>query len=251
MAVDPRPPLDTYARLIGLLEEHQAQYRLIDHPPEGRTEIVSAFRGHDPRQVPDQPQASRAGNHSPHRALAPSSRRAMSAGGGLDNRRRRLGPSVERQWERGSPHAGRRRRRRTSIRSIHPESSVPSSGTLAVRKLPRERSPRRRDRPTGRFDASPRPHRRRLLPRLRSGRRQSIGPESSASQDEPRSSRRCMRAPPRRPRGLNLRRVARSHPGAAQRRCRVRAGQGQRSGQAYRLAPGSRSHRVRLGPLHR
>jgi Ala-tRNA(Pro) deacylase len=51
MAVDPRPRGDAYARLIDLLEEHQAQYRLIDHPPEGRTEIVSAFRGHDPRDA--------------------------------------------------------------------------------------------------------------------------------------------------------------------------------------------------------
>jgi Ala-tRNA(Pro) deacylase len=51
MAVDPRPSRETYARLIDLLEEHQAHYRLIDHPPEGRTEIVSAFRGHNPRHA--------------------------------------------------------------------------------------------------------------------------------------------------------------------------------------------------------
>jgi Ala-tRNA(Pro) deacylase len=37
--------------LIDLLDAHRAQYRLIDHPPEGRTEIVSAFRGHDPRHA--------------------------------------------------------------------------------------------------------------------------------------------------------------------------------------------------------
>lgn len=36
---------DTYARLIALLDEHAAAYRLIDHPPEGRTEIVSPMRG--------------------------------------------------------------------------------------------------------------------------------------------------------------------------------------------------------------
>jgi len=36
---------DTYTRLIALLDEHAAQYRLIDHPPEGRTELVSPMRG--------------------------------------------------------------------------------------------------------------------------------------------------------------------------------------------------------------
>jgi Ala-tRNA(Pro) deacylase len=36
---------DTYTRLIAFLEQHGAQYRLIDHPPEGRTEIVSPMRG--------------------------------------------------------------------------------------------------------------------------------------------------------------------------------------------------------------
>src|SRR6266540_1978850 len=36
---------DTYSQLINYLEGHGAQYRLIDHPPEGRTEIVSPLRG--------------------------------------------------------------------------------------------------------------------------------------------------------------------------------------------------------------
>ena len=36
---------DPYARLIALLDEHGAAYRLIDHPPEGRTEHVSPLRG--------------------------------------------------------------------------------------------------------------------------------------------------------------------------------------------------------------
>jgi Ala-tRNA(Pro) deacylase len=36
---------DTYARLILLLEGHGAHYRLIDHEPEGRTDLVSALRG--------------------------------------------------------------------------------------------------------------------------------------------------------------------------------------------------------------
>src|ERR1043166_7700595 len=37
---------DTYTRFIAFLDQHGARYRLIDHPPEGRTEIVSAMRGH-------------------------------------------------------------------------------------------------------------------------------------------------------------------------------------------------------------
>lgn len=40
---------DTYARLIGLLELNAVPYRLIDHAPEGRTDLVSAMRGHDPK----------------------------------------------------------------------------------------------------------------------------------------------------------------------------------------------------------
>ena len=36
---------DTYTHLIALLDQHRAQYRLIEHAPEGRTEIVSAMRG--------------------------------------------------------------------------------------------------------------------------------------------------------------------------------------------------------------
>jgi Ala-tRNA(Pro) deacylase len=41
----PETPPDTYARLIGLLDQHGARYRLIDHEPEGRTEHVSPLRG--------------------------------------------------------------------------------------------------------------------------------------------------------------------------------------------------------------
>ena len=36
---------ETYSRLISYLDEHGAHYRLIDHPPEGRTELVSPMRG--------------------------------------------------------------------------------------------------------------------------------------------------------------------------------------------------------------
>lgn len=38
---------DRYEQLIELLDRHDASYRLIDHEPEGRTEIVSPLRGHD------------------------------------------------------------------------------------------------------------------------------------------------------------------------------------------------------------
>ena len=36
---------DAYAKLVKFLDENNAQYRLIDHEPEGRTEIVSPMRG--------------------------------------------------------------------------------------------------------------------------------------------------------------------------------------------------------------
>jgi Ala-tRNA(Pro) deacylase len=38
---------DLYQRLIADLDADGARYRLIDHAPEGRTELVSALRGHD------------------------------------------------------------------------------------------------------------------------------------------------------------------------------------------------------------
>lgn len=38
-------PGEAYAQLIAFLDRHGAQYRLIDHAPEGRTEIVSPMRG--------------------------------------------------------------------------------------------------------------------------------------------------------------------------------------------------------------
>jgi Ala-tRNA(Pro) deacylase len=38
---------DVYARLIADLDASGACYRLIEHAPEGRTELVSALRGHD------------------------------------------------------------------------------------------------------------------------------------------------------------------------------------------------------------
>jgi Ala-tRNA(Pro) deacylase len=36
---------DTYAQFIAYLDRHGVPYRLIDHAPEGRTELVSAMRG--------------------------------------------------------------------------------------------------------------------------------------------------------------------------------------------------------------
>src|SRR3954464_9527428 len=36
---------DMYERLIALLDEQKASYRLIEHAPEGRTEVVSPLRG--------------------------------------------------------------------------------------------------------------------------------------------------------------------------------------------------------------
>ena len=36
---------DTYTQLIALLDANGARYRLIDHEPEGRTEVVSPMRG--------------------------------------------------------------------------------------------------------------------------------------------------------------------------------------------------------------
>ena len=38
---------NAYERLVGLLEENGARYRLIDHEPEGRTEVVSPMRGNE------------------------------------------------------------------------------------------------------------------------------------------------------------------------------------------------------------
>ncbi len=42
---------ETYDKLIAILDENNAQYRLIDHEPEGRTDIVSPMRGNDVSQA--------------------------------------------------------------------------------------------------------------------------------------------------------------------------------------------------------
>ncbi|WP_326767603.1 YbaK/EbsC family protein [Streptomyces sp. NBC_01591] len=36
----------TYHRLMSMLARSSAQYRIIDHPPEGRTDLASELRGH-------------------------------------------------------------------------------------------------------------------------------------------------------------------------------------------------------------
>jgi Ala-tRNA(Pro) deacylase len=36
---------DAYDRLVSLLDGKGARYRVIEHPPEGRTEVVSGYRG--------------------------------------------------------------------------------------------------------------------------------------------------------------------------------------------------------------
>jgi Ala-tRNA(Pro) deacylase len=40
------PSTTTYERLLALLDANAADYRLIDHPEEGRTDLVSAMREH-------------------------------------------------------------------------------------------------------------------------------------------------------------------------------------------------------------
>lgn len=42
---------NTYTQLIEFLDKHKAHYRLIDHQPEGRTEIVSPMRGNKVSQA--------------------------------------------------------------------------------------------------------------------------------------------------------------------------------------------------------
>jgi Ala-tRNA(Pro) deacylase len=44
---DPSPGVGgAYHRMLKLIVEGQARHRIIDHEPEGRTEIVSSYRGH-------------------------------------------------------------------------------------------------------------------------------------------------------------------------------------------------------------
>lgn len=50
MAVD-GVGVSTYERLVELLDGHGASYRVLDHAPEGRTELVSRLRGHPVEQA--------------------------------------------------------------------------------------------------------------------------------------------------------------------------------------------------------
>ena len=43
--------VDTYTQLIEFLDGHGVRYRLIDHAPEGRTEVVSPMRGNALQQA--------------------------------------------------------------------------------------------------------------------------------------------------------------------------------------------------------
>jgi len=51
VAAPAAPGPGLYDRLIADLDAAGARYRVIDHPPEGRTELVSAMRGHDAAQA--------------------------------------------------------------------------------------------------------------------------------------------------------------------------------------------------------
>ena len=44
-------PTDAYTQLIHFLDQGGARYRLIDHAPEGRAEIVSPMRGNNLSQA--------------------------------------------------------------------------------------------------------------------------------------------------------------------------------------------------------
>ncbi|MFS2221499.1 YbaK/EbsC family protein [Pantoea sp. B65] len=43
--------MKTFEKIVTLLNQHQADFRVIEHPPEGRTELISAIRGNLPEQA--------------------------------------------------------------------------------------------------------------------------------------------------------------------------------------------------------
>lgn len=45
VTASPERAVDVYDHLVDLLDSAGARYRIIDHPPEGRTEVVSGYRG--------------------------------------------------------------------------------------------------------------------------------------------------------------------------------------------------------------
>lgn len=48
---DPAPPIDAHRELIAALTAKGVEYRTMDHPPEGRTELVSRMRGNKLHQA--------------------------------------------------------------------------------------------------------------------------------------------------------------------------------------------------------
>ena len=44
-------PFDIHTRLISLLNQNEARYELIKHPPEGRSQEISRIRGNHPSQA--------------------------------------------------------------------------------------------------------------------------------------------------------------------------------------------------------
>ncbi|WP_437608871.1 YbaK/EbsC family protein [Erwinia sp. V71] len=43
--------MSTFEKIVALLNEQQADFRVIEHPPEGRTDVISAIRGNAPEQA--------------------------------------------------------------------------------------------------------------------------------------------------------------------------------------------------------
>ncbi|MBP2168991.1 Ala-tRNA(Pro) deacylase [Erwinia toletana] len=43
--------MNTFEKIVALLEKNHANFRVIEHPPEGRTELISAIRGNAPEQA--------------------------------------------------------------------------------------------------------------------------------------------------------------------------------------------------------
>ena len=43
--------ISTHERLIALLDEQKANFRIVEHKPEGRSEQISKIRGNEPNQA--------------------------------------------------------------------------------------------------------------------------------------------------------------------------------------------------------
>ena len=77
---------ETYDKLIALLDANKAVYRLIDHPPEGQTDKVSAMRGHPVERLYREVRALRAEKAQLQQRIAQA-----ATGGQLMREARRLG----------------------------------------------------------------------------------------------------------------------------------------------------------------